>query len=111
MLPLKYNVFAIDIYKNANSFYKQYGAENIKEARKNPVIIHYLSDKKPWLYKTTIMSDRWWKYVKIQNSATLNEHIIPFLKSQKAPLSKRIKETVKTVLKRLNLYYLIKGEI
>ncbi len=111
MLPLKYNAMAPDIYQENESFYKQYGKENIEEARKKPLIVHFITDKKPWLYRTTIMADKWWRYVKMQDKETMDNYIIPFLKSHKVPLYKRAKETIKTILKHIGVYYLIKGQI
>ena len=108
LLPLKYNAMSPDIYQDNQNFFNQYGKESIIEARKNPVIVHYITDKKPWLFKTTIMAGKWWKYIKMQDDETMQKYIIPFLKTHKAPFHKRVKETVKTIMKRIGIYYMFK---
>ena len=108
LLPLKYNAMVRDIYQNSPGYFKQYGKENIAEARSKPFIVHFITDIKPWLYKTTTMAGKWWKYVKMQDKKTMDEYISPFLDAHRVPLYKTAKETIKTLLKHMGVFYVFK---
>ncbi|MCX4276040.1 MAG: hypothetical protein OSJ27_09765, partial [Candidatus Gastranaerophilales bacterium] len=55
-------------FDSSNSFYKIedltsiFGKNEIDEALKNPVIIHFASKIKPWNNEKAFMADIWWKY-------------------------------------------------
>ena len=80
LLPMKYNAFTIIITRKDKGPQKIYGKKNMKEARENPLIVHYIGTLKPWLYKTEYMANRWWKYVKMQDRNIRREYIKPFVK-------------------------------
>ncbi len=68
-LPLKYNLMTkYAPFDSSNSFYKIedltsiFGKNEIDEALKNPVIIHFASKIKPWNNEKAFMADIWWKY-------------------------------------------------
>lgn len=84
-----------------------YGKGNTAEAKKSPVIIHFIDRQKPWSHRTILMADKWWKYVKMQDERTLREHITPFAASHRAPLSDWLFETTKTVLAHMGIYDIV----
>lgn len=83
LLPIKYNAFPIIVSRNEKRYYKLYGKKNMKEAKANPLIVHYIGFFKPWSFTTEYMSNRWWKYVKMQDKAIKREYINPFVKENK----------------------------
>lgn len=111
LLPLKYNTMTTLVYSQEKEFYIIFGEKNIIEARKNPFIIHYITDKKPWLYRTSTMSRKWWRYVKMQDQKVFCEYIKPLLKTHSAPPFERIqyraKHIAKIILKHLGIFDLI----
>ena len=70
-INLKYNL-TVTTYKNiynsnSNNYRKYveiYGENNIKEALKNPVIIHYADKIKPWDKSNSWLAKYWWQYAK-----------------------------------------------
>ncbi len=70
-LDLKYNLMTKydNFQKPKRSEYKKlaeiYGDENIKNALKNPVIIHYADQRKPWNCDSVMLSKYWWRYAKM----------------------------------------------
>lgn len=65
ILDLKYNVMTK--YEKLWDKCIKYGAytkEEIDNALKNPVIIHFADRKKPWNNKKILYSDIWWDYAK-----------------------------------------------
>ncbi|MBE6719817.1 MAG: glycosyltransferase family 8 protein [Ruminococcaceae bacterium] len=83
LLPMKYNAFTVVTTRKDKGFIKIYSKKNMKEARENPFIVHYIGKLKPWLYKTEYMSDRWWRYVKMQDRNIRREYIKPFVKENR----------------------------
>ena len=83
LLPIKYNSFPVVISKNEKRFFKLYGKKRMLEAKKNPLIVHYIGFLKPWIYTTEYMSQRWWKYAEMQDRNIRREYIKPFKKKTK----------------------------
>lgn len=104
VIPLRFNAQASALYHSGKDFVDQYGMLNIREARKNPIVIHYILRRKPWACKTSMMAGKWWKYVKLQDRKVVNEYIKPFVKAHRAPLGDRVRETAKTVAIKLRIY-------
>jgi len=68
LLPLKYNVFTRIFANNSqiqSKLHHCFDDYNIKEAIKNPVIIHYTGGIKPWDNLRSIMSREWWRCAKM----------------------------------------------
>lgn len=70
VLELKYNLMTkyFDITNPDGQKYSQYveiyGENSIKEALKDPVIIHYADKIKPWDKSNSWLAKYWWKYAK-----------------------------------------------
>ena len=62
LLPLKYNVMSERIRVYGSALNELFSEEEIKEAKNNPGIIHYLDKVKPWDACEIFMADFWWKY-------------------------------------------------
>lgn len=104
ILPIRYN--ALNWYlddKNEDNL-KQYGRVNIREARKKPLIIHYIGRRKPWNCKDIPYAKVWWKYVQMQDDEIIRDYVRPFMKKSKLPLRYTIKETAKKITKKLGIY-------
>ena len=65
LLPLKFNAMtkceAIKCNEN-NITDKVYDIDEIKEARHNPIIIHFADRIKPWSDKASLLANYWWQY-------------------------------------------------
>lgn len=109
LLPLKYNVLAMNFFSLDVGFYNLYGEKNILEAREDPFILHYITDMKPWRYRDSVMSEKWWKYVKMQDKNIYCEYIRPFLKTHRPPFIEWVKDRVRYFLKRHGMYKTIKS--
>lgn len=108
LLPQKYNVRARNMHRTDREYCHLYGKENVTEARKSPVVIHYMTETKPWSYKTTLMAEEWWKYAGMQDKNTFDEYIRPFLNAHRLPLRMLAIEKCRTTLKRLGIFNLRK---
>lgn len=63
-LPPKYNL-QTDICKDLDYSNTRYGKSEVIDAIKNPIIIHYATDRKPWLYCSDhIYKKEYFKYLK-----------------------------------------------
>ena len=61
--PLQYNVMTYIKWKTAWPFYlRQFNKNEMKQAIKNPKIIHYGAQYTPWLRPKTSFGEYWWKY-------------------------------------------------
>lgn len=109
-LPLRYNVMINIAFRRDPAFCNRFGREQVAEARKAPFIVHYISSKKPWLYRTTVLGGRWWKYVRLLDKKTFHEYIKPFLKAHRVPFSAGAKEAVKSILKYSGAFYWLKDQ-
>lgn len=61
-LPFKYNIIAIRLYEKNELLLKVFSQEEIDEARKTPLIIHYANEEKPWQNSDMTLAKYWWKY-------------------------------------------------
>ena len=105
-LPLKFNVFTSFIYLSDKDMIDIYGKEEIRKARKEPLITHYVADKKPWSHPTIYMASKWWKYVRKQEREVKRAHFEPYAKERRAPLRMRIRDFGKTLAIHLHVYNL-----
>lgn len=103
----RFNVMVSSFYNDCSA-YEQLGFNNIMEVYRNPLIVHYNSARKPWLYNKMFMADIWWKYVRLQEKTVQLEYIYPFIRAHKLPLRKRIVEALKTWLVYLGLFNVMK---
>ena len=62
LLPLKYNVMSERIRVYGSVLNVLFSEEEIKEAKNNPGIIHYLDKVKPWDACEIFMAGFWWEY-------------------------------------------------
>ena len=83
-IPLKYNINISCLPDDV--LYEKYGVSNVKEAKTHPVIIHYNTWEKPWIYRHMKTAEIWWKYIRMQNETVMREFIEPFLKANRIPL-------------------------
>jgi lipopolysaccharide biosynthesis glycosyltransferase len=116
ILPPKYNMILRHVFINDIRLNDLYSKEDIKEAKTNPCIIHYMCEQKPWqgFYK---YGSFWWKIAiktpykfyfmflftkNILNPIPKIKNIIKDLipKSVKADIKKRIKLFVKSDVTR-----------
>ena len=106
LLPARFNAFPIVITKKDKGFFKIYGKANLEEAQKNPFILHYIGILKPWLYTTEYLSQRWWKYVRMQSRTVKREHIKPFIMNNKRmSLEDKLLLAIRGRLRRTGRYY------
>jgi lipopolysaccharide biosynthesis glycosyltransferase len=65
-LELKFNQQAVIFDKNINYVFDSFSKNELNEAIKNPVIIHYTGSSKPWHFKNKHPYKRlYWKYLKM----------------------------------------------
>ena len=87
LIPLKYNLMPQVFYDCNSEIYEKYGKKEAAEAKKKPVIIHYIGAKKPWSYNNMYLAGKWWKYVRMQDEKTIKDFITPFLEAHKITFS------------------------
>lgn len=104
VLPLKYNAINWYLYDETMDNIENYGLSNIREARKEPLIIHYIVSPKPWSCKDIPMAKAWWKYANMQDDDVIKDYIAPYIKEHKLPLRVRIKEKIRKIIIALGLY-------
>lgn len=113
LIPLKFNMMRQFFYHNDRYFSEVYspvyGKDNTAEAKRSPVVIHYIDRQKPWSHRTILMSEKWWKYVGLQDERTIREYITPFIASHRAPLSDWLFETAKTILAHMGIYDIVRS--
>ena len=74
LLPLKYNVSVYFI--NQNSIEKLFDANEVSEARRSPVIVHFANGKvKPWSNRNLIYAEKWWELAE-KSGYDLNKIVI-----------------------------------
>ena len=59
-----YKTMFLDDLELKNKLNDIYGEKILEDALNNPVIIHYVSDKKPWNDKTLWLAKYWLYYAK-----------------------------------------------
>lgn len=66
LLPVKYNVQTLFLFNDETKWNVEYTyLDEIREAVKNPVIVHYVSANKPWLDEYCPLREIWKKYCDI----------------------------------------------
>lgn len=103
-LPLRYNLMPACLYPESKDLITLYGERNIKEARKKPVVVHYIMEFKPWSHTTMYMADKWWKYAKRQEKWIWRDYIRPFAEKNRLPLSLRAHEMARTIAIKMGIY-------
>lgn len=65
-LPLKFNQYEKKPDLDREKLLKVFTKEEILEAQKRPVIVHYIGGRKPWHYRNEhIQKELYWKYLKM----------------------------------------------
>ena len=103
-LPPRYNLMTFQQYPEGQDLIDLYGSQSIKEARKKPLVVHFIAREKPWALTTMYMGDKWWKYVRMQDKEIKKEYILPFVKKHKLPVKTRLCEKVRTITKKAGVY-------
>ena len=103
LLPDRFNVRKIHYLTDNQKNGLFIGSELIHSLEK-PLVFHFVSNSKPWQYKSDIMSSYWWKYVDMLDDIVKEKYINPFLASNRLPFVKRAKETIKALTVSLGLY-------
>ena len=63
-LPLKFNQYGKNPDLECKKFLNFFTSEEILEAQKDPIIIHYIGGRKPWHYRNEhIKKELYWKYL------------------------------------------------
>ena len=111
-LPLKYNMSRHWAISNDPEYYEYFGKRKYCEAKKSPVIIHYLGKYKPWIYKNTYKAKRWWDYVEMQDDLFKCEYLPSFLKNlperREAPSIESIIDFCKDLMRRMGIYFRVR---
>ena len=105
-LPIRYNTFAPFIYLREKAFTEIYGAEHIRAARRDPFIVHFVAERKPWASRWIYLASHWRKYVREQDPKVRKDLIDPFTKALCVPFGVRLRDMVKTAAIHLHLYNL-----
>ena len=109
LLPFRFNAATPYIYCKHKKYSHYYGVHNEEEftrARKDPLIVHYVGNRKPWSYRTQYGGNHWWKYVNMQDDMVKKNHILPFVAERKGPVRYRINETVTSFLATAGMSWL-----
>ena len=104
LIPLKYDVMPQVFFHNNSEIYSNYGRENVLDAKKSPVVIHYMDKYKPWSHRRLYLARHWWRYVKMQDEEIMREYITPFIEPYKVPLSTTVKDSLLSVLIHIGAY-------
>jgi lipopolysaccharide biosynthesis glycosyltransferase len=99
-VPLKYNqqssIFSEDFEKK----FKCFTPEELREAKTNPVIIHYTSGSKPWHFKNRHPYKKlYWKYLKMTPYRHAIYSDLRPLHLLKSMIPKDLKKAIKSALK------------
>ena len=62
ILPFYYNAQTIRVFEEDEKLLKLFTKEEIDKTRKEPFIIHYSTQTKPWNDRKCIFANYWWKY-------------------------------------------------
>ena len=108
LIPLKFDVIPQIFFLHNSEICEFYGEENVLEAKKAPLIIHYFGIFKPWSHRASYLAGHWWKYVRMQDEKTMRVFITPFIRSFKVPPSTLAKDLLKSALVYIGAYTLIK---
>ena len=108
LIPLKFDVMPSAFFLYNSELCEFYGEENVLEAKRAPLIIHYISTFKPWSRWTSYLTGHWWKYVRMQDKKTMREFITPFIRSYKVPPLTIVKDLLRSALVHAGAYGLYK---
>ncbi len=111
LLPFRFNAAAPYTYCKHKKYQHYYGIhdeESFTRARKDPVIVHYVGDRKPWSFRTKYGSHHWWKYAEMQDDRIRREIIRPFTDRTKGPINERIGEAAASLLAETGMSPLIR---
>lgn len=61
LLPFKFNLQAFRLNLGNQLLGEMFSEDELNEAVKEPVIIHYLTEKKPWEWFDVNYADKWWE--------------------------------------------------
>ena len=101
-IPYRFNINSSCLYDEDDAVYRKYGRDQMAEARRKPVVIHYNAWRKPWSYRYMLLGGAWWKYVRLQEADVLENHINPFLREVKKPFD--LPDALKAALKKTGAY-------
>ena len=104
ILPVRFNAINFYVYDHLPETISEYGKLNILEANKNPLIIHFDGDCKPWTARGTILSGKWRKYVRLQDKDVQREYFKPFIKASQLPLRRRIWVLIISITLKMRIY-------
>ena len=105
-IPIKYNAMTRYTYYGSRSIHLSYGRESILEAKKNPVVVHYIGGKvKPWCSKSALGAGLWWKQIKKIDKGVRNAYIDPFIKANKASFKLRTTIFISKIMIAIGLYH------
>lgn len=101
-LSLKYNQQAVIYTENFENEYNDYSLEELKEAKLNPIIIHYTGSSKPWYFRNNHPhKNLYWKYLKMTPFKRYIPEDVTVLNVIKWMIPKSIKEFIKKILHSL----------
>lgn len=103
LLPLRFNVNTACLGHSRRMLREQYGAVAVQEARWNPLIVHFNTWIKPWMFRHMPLGNRWWRYVSMQNERILREYVHPFLSAHRLPPHVEMLETAKSISKYFDM--------
>ncbi|MDR2906196.1 MAG: glycosyltransferase family 8 protein [Helicobacteraceae bacterium] len=119
----KYNLYA-EVLRDPNRLFKKIEYNHFAEAIKNPCIIHYANDRKPWHYEQNYPFDLLWRFVKekspyknyplssYNNMTFENAEAEAKFRARNARNQSKIYRFFKTAPRKLKaaIHHLIKGE-
>jgi len=107
-LPPKFNQQTVMFSKNFENNQSYFTSNELKEAKENPIIIHYTEDSKPWhFFNNRPYKKQYWKYLKM----TQFYPYIPkdlTIKNLLKFLIKKIEKGTKRILRLLRLSNVVK---
>lgn len=95
-LPLKYNLQSVVFEKDFKERYNCFSENELEEAKKNPVIIHYTGSSKPWHFRNKHpYKHLYWKYLKMTPFKRYIPEDLTVVNVIKWMIPKSIKEYIK----------------
>ena len=99
-LPLKFNQQAVIFGDDFKEKYNCFSNDELKEAKENPVIIHYTGSSKPWHFRNNHQyKNLYWKYLKMTPFKRYIPEDITMLNVIKWMLPIKVKEFLKRLKK------------
>ncbi|MBR2781697.1 MAG: glycosyltransferase family 8 protein [Eubacteriaceae bacterium] len=106
VIPPRYNAVLYYIDRDIPALIVKYGAEEYERAKKDPLVVHYLLNIKPWKCRRFISGSYWWKYAGMQDRDFRKDILDPYVKSHRVGFKLALKEWLKSVMVTLRLYRL-----